>query len=127
MPVAVHGTIIVTISAQPEKLCILIKTVTAAGVADQREESVAAEIIDPRQGRIRPRNDIFLCVVVKIAVLHIRNSDHKASKTIKYIINIHLQKRKIFFKIREKNFRMLQTSVQNFIKKRKKGVDGHKK
>ena len=52
------------------ELCILIKTVAAAGVADQREEPVVPEIVDPGKRRVRPIDDIILCSVVEISVLH---------------------------------------------------------
>ena len=69
-PAFVGRYVVVAETGDPPQLCILIKTVAAAGIADQREKSVISEIIGPRQGRIRARDHVFPGIIVKKAVFH---------------------------------------------------------
>ena len=70
-PALVGRYVVVAETGDPPQLCILIKTVSSAGIADQRKESFVSQIVCPRQRRIRPRDDVFPCLIVKIAVPHI--------------------------------------------------------
>ena len=47
MAVAVIRNIVVAVAGQAEKLCILIKTVAAAGIGDQGKEVFTAQVVDP--------------------------------------------------------------------------------
>ena len=57
--------IVVTITGQTQKLCILIKAVASAGIGNQREKIGASQIIDPRKWRLRCGDDVLLIWIIK--------------------------------------------------------------
>ena len=70
MSVIVTGDIVVAVSCEPQQLCITVKAVAAAGVGDQREKIITAEIIDPGKRCPGCRDDIFPVCIIKISVFH---------------------------------------------------------
>ena len=69
-PVAVPGNIVIAVTGQAEKFCILIEGISAAGVGNQSEEIPASQIINPGKGRFGRCNYIFLMRIVKTTELH---------------------------------------------------------
>ena len=47
-PAVVHRNAIVAIAGNAAELCILVERVTSRRVADQREEIIVAQVVDPR-------------------------------------------------------------------------------
>ena len=70
----IQRAVVVAVASQPPQPGITVKTVTAGGVADQREKVLAAEIVDPGQGGAGSGDHIFAKGVVKIAVFHVSAS-----------------------------------------------------
>ena len=69
-PALVVGRIVVAETGDAPQLGVPIEGVAAAGVGDQGEEALVAQVVDPGQGRIGTGDDIFPGLVVKIAVSH---------------------------------------------------------
>ena len=63
--------IVITITGQTEKLCILIKAVSSAGIGNQREKSCASQIIDPWKWRLRCGDDVLPIWIIKKTKFHI--------------------------------------------------------
>ncbi len=70
----VAAGLVVAVADQPTQLGVPVEAVAAAGVGDQAEEGVAAQVVDPRKRRFRRRDDVFLRNIVKIAKLHSHSS-----------------------------------------------------
>ena len=64
------GHVVVAEAGDAPELGVPIEGVAAAGVGDQGEEALVAQVVDPGQGRIGTGDDIFPGLVVKIAVSH---------------------------------------------------------
>ncbi len=58
-PAAVHGDVVIAKAGQPAQAGVSIKRVAARRVGDQAKVGLAAQIVDPRQGRIRPGDHVF--------------------------------------------------------------------
>ena len=69
-PALVVGHVVVAEAGDAAKLGVPIEGVAAAGVGDQGEEPLVAQVVDPGQGRVGPGDDVFPGRVVKIAVSH---------------------------------------------------------
>ena len=63
--------IIVTITGQTQKLCILLKAVDSSGIGSQREKIGASQIIAPRKWRLRCGDDVLLICIIKKTKFHI--------------------------------------------------------
>ena len=70
-PAGIRRHIVVAIARQAQHQGIPIKGIAARGVADQRKEVIAPQIIDPRIRRIRPGNDECFRLIIKISVIHV--------------------------------------------------------
>ena len=102
----VGRNIIITEAGDPPQLGVPVEAVTAAGIADQREKAVAAQIVDPGQGRVRPGDHVFSRLVVKKTEFHnilhfqsviiLKLFRFYCSKTIKFIIIMRSEKGKLF-------------------------------
>ena len=66
----VGGHAVVAVARQPQQARVAVEAVAAPCVGQEREESLAAQIVDPGGGGIRSCDDIFPGCVVKIAVFH---------------------------------------------------------
>ena len=66
----VRRHVVVPKTRDPTQFCVTVKTIPATRVADQREKTVVAQIVDPRQGRLRHGDHIFFRFVVKKPVFH---------------------------------------------------------
>jgi hypothetical protein len=71
MAACICGNIVVTISGQSEKACILIKRVASACVGNQRVKILAAQVIDPGERRFWGSNYVFFLNIIKMAKLHV--------------------------------------------------------
>jgi hypothetical protein len=70
LPPKVGGNIIVTVPRQTQQSRVLIKAVAARCIACQREKIFAAQIINPRAGRIGAGDYKFSARVIKVPVIH---------------------------------------------------------
>ena len=61
---------VVAVPGDPEHFCILVEAVSAAGIRYDREEVIAAKIVDPGKWCPGSRDDIFEGLVIKITIFH---------------------------------------------------------
>ena len=103
MAIVIIGNIVVPITGDTQKFCILIEAVAAAGIGNKTEKAIGSrilpcrgstiwepiafsagignktekaigsQIVDPRQGSIRALNHIFHRSVIKKSVFHSEN------------------------------------------------------
>ncbi len=66
----VEGGVVVAVAGQTPQTGILVERVAPGGVGDEPEIVFRAEIVDPGQGRVRPRDDIFPSRVVEPSEPH---------------------------------------------------------
>ena len=67
----VHRHTVVTVARQTAEFCILVEAIASGKVGDQRKEILVAQIVDPRPGCDRIRDDVFARGVVEISEFHI--------------------------------------------------------
>ena len=70
--VAVHiqRGVVVAVAGDAAQPSIPIKAVAAAGVGHEAEEVLAAQIVDPRQGRARGVDHVFPVCIIKMSEFH---------------------------------------------------------
>ena len=66
MTVAVDRRVVIAITCEAEKLCVFIKSVSAAGIGNQCEEFFTAEIIDPGKRSFGSCDYIFFFLIIEI-------------------------------------------------------------
>ena len=66
----VIAAVIIPVAGDAAELSVLVKTVAARRVGDKAKESLAAQVVDPRQRCARGGDDVFPCVVIKVTELH---------------------------------------------------------
>src|SRR5208283_770392 len=66
----VGRNVVVPVASQPPKARIAIEAISAGLVRDEPEEVLAPQIVDPRVGGPRCRNDVFAASVVEMAKSH---------------------------------------------------------
>ena len=66
----VHRHVVVPVAGDPAKARIPVEAIASGSVADDTEELLAAEIIDPGIRCARGIDDIFPCLVVEMAEFH---------------------------------------------------------
>ena len=69
----VERRVVVAIPDQPPQPGVAVERVPAGGVGDERDVVLAAQVVDPRQRRVRARDDVFPSIVVEVAVAHPRS------------------------------------------------------
>ena len=69
-PAEIERRVVVAIAGQAAQPGVAVKGIAAGGVRDDAEIGFAAEIIDPRQRRVGPGDDVFAVLVVKVSVTH---------------------------------------------------------
>ena len=62
--------VVVAVAGHAQQFGVLVESVAAAGIRDQREELAAAQIVDPRQGRLGGGDDILAVGVIKVTEFH---------------------------------------------------------
>ena len=68
--VRIRRYVIIPVAGDAAELSVLVKTVAARRVGDKAKESLAAQVVDPRQRCARGGDDVFPCVVIKVTELH---------------------------------------------------------
>ena len=68
--VGIQGAAVVAVAGDPPQSGILIEAVASRRIGHQGEEVLAAQIVDPGQGRGGRGDHIFPLFVIKMAVLH---------------------------------------------------------
>ncbi len=69
-PAQVERRVVVPVAGESPQAGVAHERVAAGRVRDDPEVLVAAEVVDPRQRRVGPRDDVFAVVVVEMAVTH---------------------------------------------------------
>ena len=67
----VRGDIVVAVAQQTLELGVPVEAIAAGGIADQGEEILAAQIVDPGHGGRGGRDYVFFLCIVKKTVAHI--------------------------------------------------------
>ncbi len=67
-PDRVVRNIVVAVAREPPKPCVAPERVAATRVRAEAEEVVLAEVVQPGEGCVRPRDDVFVCCVVEVPV-----------------------------------------------------------
>ena len=70
LPAGVGGHVVVAVAGDAQHARILIEAVAAARIGHQRKERLAAQVVDPGRGRVRPGDHVLPGLVVKMAILH---------------------------------------------------------
>ena len=70
----VERRVVVAVAGEPAQPCIAPERVAARGVGAEAEQLLVAEVVQPRERRVRPRDDVLasLVVEVSVAVLELR-------------------------------------------------------
>ena len=66
----VERRVVVAVTGEPAQARVPVEGVSARGVRDEPEELLAAEVVDPRQGRVGTRDDVLAPGVVEVSVAH---------------------------------------------------------
>src|SRR5690606_36853500 len=78
-PARVGRDVVVAVAGEAAQPGVLIKGVAARRVRDQAEVRLTAQVVDPGERRVRPGDDIFAILVVKVAVLHPVSLSHSTT------------------------------------------------
>ena len=70
----VGGHVVVAVAGDAQHTRVLIEAVSAAGIAHQGKEGLAAQVVDPGRGRVRTDDDVLAGCVVKVTVSHEKTS-----------------------------------------------------
>lgn len=57
--VLIERRIVITVTGQTQKFCVLVEAVSAAGIGNQRKEVLRSQIVDPRKRSLRACDDIL--------------------------------------------------------------------
>ena len=68
--IGVHLTVVIAISGNTKKFCILIECISAGSVRDQAEEALGSQIVDPGKRCLRCGDHIFFVIIVKVTEFH---------------------------------------------------------
>ena len=66
----VHGAVVVAVAGQAQQLGVFVEAIASGRIADEAEEVLASQIVDPRQRRFGGADDIFLADVIEMSKLH---------------------------------------------------------
>ena len=77
----IQRTVVVAVARQPAQPRVSVKGVAARGIGAECEKGLAAQIIDPGQGRARSGDHILPARIIKISELH----DSLLMKTFKFM------------------------------------------
>ena len=69
--VLIERRIVITVTGQTQKFCVLVEAVSAAGVGNQRKEVLRSKIVDPRKRSLRACDDILFFRIIKMSKLHV--------------------------------------------------------
>ena len=69
-PAPVGRHVVVAKAGQASQPGVFVEGVAAAGLRDDAEVVLAADVVDPRQWRVRPVEDILACLVVEVPISH---------------------------------------------------------
>ena len=67
----VERAVVVAVAGQAAQTGIPVKTVAARCIAEQGEEILTSQVIDPGQGRPGRRDHVLTSVIIEISVLHV--------------------------------------------------------
>src|ERR1019366_895695 len=70
-PAVIEGHIVIAGPGDAAQARIAIKGISAGGIGDDAVVCLAAQIVDPWQGWIRPSYNVLPVLIVKITVFHI--------------------------------------------------------
>ena len=70
-PAAVERRVVVAVAGQPAQAGIPVEGIAAGGVRDDPEIGLAAQVVDPGQGRVGPGDDVLAVRVIEVTVLHV--------------------------------------------------------
>ncbi|MNG32663.1 hypothetical protein D3C84_1187330 [compost metagenome] len=62
--------VVVAIARQTAKPCIAVEAVAASRIGDKAEESLIAQVVNPRIRCLRSRNNIFFVRIIEITEFH---------------------------------------------------------
>ncbi len=71
LPVHVTGYIIITVTGQAQQLCILIKSITTAGIGNQAEKIITAKVVDPGKRCFRGSDHVLTVRIIEMTKFHI--------------------------------------------------------
>ena len=69
--VLIERRIVITVTGQTQKFCVLVEAVSAAGIGNQRKEVLRSQIVDPRKRSLRACDDILFFRIIKMSKLHV--------------------------------------------------------
>lgn len=65
--VLIERRIVITVTGQTQKFCVLVEAVSAAGIGNQRKEVLRSQIVDPRKRSLRACDDILFFRIIKMS------------------------------------------------------------
>ena len=70
----VHGHVVVAVAGHAAQTGVTIEAIAAGGIADDAEELLAAQVVDPGQRSRRGCNHIFPPGIIKVSEFHVLHS-----------------------------------------------------
>ena len=80
----IQRAVVIAVARDSPQSCIAVEAVAAGGVAQQREEVLVSEVVDPGQRSTWCRNDIFASRVIKVTEFHGKAPFPQTFKLISY-------------------------------------------